>query len=58
MPEKPRNDVGLLCFLLEIHDAFEVDAIFGLVSCSSEGDIDVLPSYPLIEVVFNLRIKN
>jgi hypothetical protein len=55
MSEETRDDVGLACFLVKIHDTLEVGMVFGLVGCSSEWHIDMFASDPLIEVVFNLK---
>ena len=53
--KETRNDVGLACFLLEIHDKFEVRVVFGLVSRSCERDIYMITGDPFIEVIFNLK---
>lgn len=52
--EKTRDDISILGFLFKIRNKFEVRAIFCLVGCSCESDVDMLPSDPLIEIVFNL----
>ena len=54
MPKETRNDVGFVCFLLEIHKTLEVGMVFCLVCCGSERNIDVFTSHPLIEIVFDL----
>jgi hypothetical protein len=55
MFEETRDDGCLTGFLLEIHDTFEVGMIFGFVGWSSERDIDVFASDPLVEVIFDLK---
>jgi hypothetical protein len=55
MSEETWNDVGLTRFLLKIHDTFEVGAVFVLVGCSSESDINMFTCDPLIEVIFDLK---
>ena len=55
MPEETRDNVCLACFLLKIHDTLEVGLIFCLIDCSSERYVDVIPSDPLVEVIFNLE---
>jgi hypothetical protein len=55
MSEETRNDIGVACFLLEIHDKFEVRVVFGLVSRSCERDIYMITGDPFIEVIFNLK---
>ena len=54
MSKETRNDVSLVCFLLEIHETLEVCTVFCLVCHGSERNIDVFTSHPLIEIVFNL----
>lgn len=46
MPEETRYNVGLTRFPLKIHDMLEVGLVFGLVSCSSESDINMFTSDP------------
>jgi hypothetical protein len=55
MSEETWNDIGLACFLLKIDNPFEVGTVFLLVSCSRERDINLFPSDPFIEVVFDLK---
>ena len=55
MSEETWNDVGLMCFLLEILDTFEVGTVFLLVGCRSERDIDMFACDPLIKVIFDLK---
>ena len=53
--EETQNDVGLMCFLLEIHDKLEMSTVFGLIRRSCEGNINVFSSDPLIKVIFDLK---
>ena len=46
MPKETRNDVGFVCFLLEIHETLEVGTVFCLVCCGSERNIDVFNQSP------------
>ena len=55
MFEEMRDDVSHTCFLLKIHDKFEVSTVFDLVGRSSERNINVFTSDPLVKVIFNLR---
>jgi hypothetical protein len=55
MSEKTRNDIGIACFLLKIHDKFEVRTVFGFVGCSCERDINMFTGDPLVEVIFDLK---
>ena len=55
MFEETRDDISLMCFLLKIHDKFEVSAVFDLVGHSSNRNINMFTSDPLIEVIFNLK---
>jgi hypothetical protein len=55
MPEETRDNVRLVCFLLKICDTLEVGTIFGLVSCSSERDVNVFTGDPLVKIVFDLK---
>jgi hypothetical protein len=55
MSQETRDNVCLTCFLLKIHDMLEVGTVFGLVSCSSEWDVNVFTRDPLIKVVFDLK---
>jgi hypothetical protein len=56
MFEETRDNICLASFLLKIHDTLEVGTVFGLVGRSSEWDIDVFTSDPLIKVIFDLKI--
>ena len=56
MFKETRNDIGIVSFLLKIHDKLEVCTVFGLVRCSCERDINMITSDPLIEVIFNLKV--
>ena len=55
MLEETRNNVGLMCFLLKIGDAFEVGTVFLLVGCRSERDIRMFTSNPFVEIIFDLK---
>jgi hypothetical protein len=55
MSEETRNDIGVVGFLLEIRDKFEVRPVFGLVGCSCERDIHMITGDPFVEVIFNLK---
>jgi hypothetical protein len=44
--EETWNDVCLACFLLKICDTFEVGAVFLLVGCSHERDVDMFSRDP------------
>ena len=56
MFKEMRNDIGIMSFLLKIHDKLEVRTVFGLVHCSCERDIDMITSDPLVEVIFDLEV--
>lgn len=53
--EETWNDVGLACFLLEIHDKLEMRTVFGLIRRSCEGNINVFSGDPLVKVIFDLK---
>lgn len=55
MSEETRNNVGVVCFLLEIQDKLKVRAVFGFVGCSCERDVDMITCDPLVEVIFDLK---
>ena len=55
MFEETRDDVCVGCFLLKIHDTFEVGTVFGLVGCSGERDVNMFTGDPLVKVIFDLK---
>jgi len=57
LPELGHN-VGFLGLLVKVLQTFEVCKVLLFVCVLCEGDGDVFPGNPLIEVVFNLKFES